>query len=199
MMYSLNIGGVKRWLTLSNESNKKFLLSESDHDIPPRTPPKDSGTTPRDMRRYSKLSSPSNRLIKPHTSQVMSSDLAEKLIKAEITAEHAIAYETYVTKFQPESCIETNPTSLHADYTIFRSHVSFGDSVKCISRFPTTSDILSKHSLKESKTDQVQYAIYVESSKITNKYILPTTAQDFNRYESYRRWVDQGSLGQLIV
>jgi hypothetical protein len=143
--------------------------------------------------------SSSNRSSKPHTYQVLSSELSEKLIQADITEEQVQAYETYVSKFLPESCMESNPPSLHTEYAKFQAHVSFGVSVNCISRFPTTSDILSKHSLKETKSDQVLYAVYVESSKRTNKFILPTTTQDFNRYESYRRWVEQGSLEQLRV
>ncbi len=181
---------MKRWLTVSNDSNKKLLRVEPD-DVPPITPPKD-------VRPYSKVYSPSNRSSKPQTYQVLSSELSETLIKADITAEQIQAYETYVSKFSPESCMESNPPSLHADNATFQAHVSFGVSVNCISRFPTASNILSKHSLKETKSDQVLYAMYVESSKITNKFILPTTAQDFNRYESYRRWVEQGLEGEAF-
>jgi hypothetical protein len=190
-MYSLNIGGVKPWLTLSSDSNKKPLRDDSDNDKPPDTPPKDK-------RLYSKLYSPSKRPLKSDSSHILSSDLSKALINATISEEEEKIYEKYVEKFQSESIsMDSNPPSLHADYSIFQNHTNFGESVGCISRLPRTVEILNRQSLKDPMSAEILYAIYVESSKITNKFILPTTNQDLNRYESYRRWVECGSLSQI--
>ncbi|KAJ3203351.1 phosphatidylinositol-3,5-bisphosphate 5-phosphatase, partial [Dinochytrium kinnereticum] len=208
MIYNLNIGGVKRWLTLSNsdkKNDKPVLKKELREDRTSRNPNKE-----------------------PLAPWWTTSALATRLLEPQVPVAELKEYKRYVSQFRPssialdpyveeEATVPANPidrskgsiqspslsggiggeapTHLqsqqqHPDFAIFSSFVA-----------KSTSDISFSSSamVMESSVDARDETLYMHYATQANKvstYLGPVSRHDLPRYEAYSKWLATGKFHQ---
>ena len=182
-MYSLNIGGVKRWLTLSNAP----LQDKSSHLIS-NAPSiqKESSQSP-----HSNTSTKTSAQSPPWwTSQ----SLSARHLEPSVPPSELKEYRHYVDQFNPQSISMTatpsqdslldlqDPSSplSHPDTSLFSEHVHFAITV--LNQDPTNS--------MTHASDESLYEMYTQTCENSQRFI--PLRSDTNRYEGYSRWVSHG-------
>ncbi|KND03050.1 phosphatidylinositol-3,5-bisphosphate 5-phosphatase [Spizellomyces punctatus DAOM BR117] len=180
MIYSLNIGGVRRWLKLTNqeretptESGRASETRDTDEHVKGKTGASKEASAP-----WWTTSALASRLLDP---QVPGSELKE--------------YKRYIHQFKPSTTLLT-PTveqdvrtqSSHPDYSIFAEYVGrrLGEQLDGTSP--------ADHFEVDSR-DEALYTTYVEKSGKTSHYVGSGVQKtDLPRYEAYAKWLSTGKF-----
>lgn len=220
MMYSLNIGGVKRWLTLSNPNSSQESTPTKRLALP--------ASVPKDEKEGKDLDS-KNGVNDPIANAPWwtSPSLATRLMDPTVPLTEENEYKSYVEQFQPHSVVMVTQSASHslASPTMAASATKFGtpsifspplehsaqvplDTEETLhpdySLFKAHVDLSSAPSdfasysrtfENESPADAALYTMYSESANRLHRF-LPSK-HDVGRYEGYSRWVHQGVYGRV--
>ncbi|KAJ3056503.1 phosphatidylinositol-3,5-bisphosphate 5-phosphatase [Rhizophlyctis rosea] len=187
MIYSLNIGGVKRWLTLTNKETSGGAGAENGKGV--------GGEEGRDQSREKEASAP----------WWTTSALATRLLDPQVPHSELKEYKRYINQFKastirmlPMPSSETlsqDAEEAHSDYDVFADYVSRADG----SMSTATISLGGEASPAEVETrDQAMYSAYVESVDPQKASVvwgtLGRTKADVPRYEAYAKWLSTGKF-----
>lgn len=197
MMYSLNIGGVKRWLTLANEENsehhsKSQFYRHTTHFLEEKRKSEEEADETRQVASTDTFLSPVST-----PGYVPSESLSKQHLDSFISSADKKEYNTYLSQFDPDApswtlgrvldSSSTKKMASHPDLSIFESHISANDDdYKSLFEYGDTGsgDESAAVSYEE------EFALYADMALKTQR-LLPSKS-DASRYSGYRQWIQEG-------
>jgi len=177
MIYSLNIGGVKRWLTLTNDEN------DDEHS--------NSLSSYRNNHKAQKSEEEEKKEIdKENMAWWMTSVLANRLLSPEVSSSERREYKKYVNQHKSgiyNHQYNTNKPERHPEYKYLQKYIRRGDC--------------SYQSLHHSidKKDEKIYMAYLDLNKISTLTGSSSKVPGMQgneltskRYNEYSRWITTG-------
>ncbi|KAI8815982.1 Sac phosphatase domain-containing protein [Fimicolochytrium jonesii] len=176
MIYSLNIGGVRRWLKLTNNHSHTTRQDAAS----------EKARNKENIGNAEGGKSSKTGVIKESSAPWWTtSALATRLVDPQVPTSELKEYKRYVHQFKAASALLTPTVDLaphtqasHADYPIFEEYVSRttprGGTSKSRSHFAGSSGPLS---LNVDSRDEALYVHYVDNSSRTANYVGPGVAR----------------------
>ncbi|KAJ3191528.1 phosphatidylinositol-3,5-bisphosphate 5-phosphatase [Irineochytrium annulatum] len=179
MMYNLNIGGVKRWLTLSNKPKSSKETKDEK---------KDAGL---EQKQTKENPAP----------WWTTSALASRLLEPQVPLGETREYKRYVSQFKPSSIVfdatnhslssaVTSTGDSHPDRELFQRYIQKTSSENS---FAASNPLGGESEWIDSK-DESLYVHYATQANKVSTYMGPVGRQDLPRYEAYSKWLQTGKF-----
>jgi len=183
MIYSLNIGGVKRWLTLSNDENvdnHKGGFSDDKNKNKAKNESKEEKAETDD---------------KENTAWWMTNVLANQLLSPEVPSSEIKDYKKYVNQYKSDiplySQYNTSRPERHPEYKYFQMYIRRGDC-----SYQSIPHSISKKDEKIYKAyNKIPTKLTGSSSKVPG---MQGDELHSKRYIGYSRWITTGKYSSSI-
>lgn len=175
MIYSLNIGGVKRWLTLSNDENVDNYNSGFSGN-------KDNRKNKNDTKEEKAETN------KEGTDWWMTNVLATRLLSPEVSSSERKEYKKYVNQYKSDillnSQYNTSKPERHPEYKYFQMYIKRGDC-----SYQSLPHSIPKKDEKIYKAHNKEPKLTGSSSKVPG---MQGNELQSKRYIGYSRWIATG-------